>query len=327
MGTGGRVNPYVFFVGCPRSGTTLLRRIGDAHPELAIIRELHWLPLWWERRVGLTQEGMITPSFVAKLREHSHFRRLELDPPDVDALFEEGRRKHYARFVTELFDLHGEVKEKRLVGEKTPAYVRHIRTLHYLWPHAKIVHLIRDGRDVGLSLLDWSTSDRAAGRFPTWADDPITTAALFWEWNVRLGREAGTPLGREQYYELRYEALVADPELECRELCAFLGLGYDAAMLSFYEGRRRSTPGLSAKKAWQPVTIGLRSWRDQMAPGDIMRFEHAAGELLEELGYERGAASASDVGLAAASGLRQAFVDHARSCGWPVPEAWDRVAA
>jgi hypothetical protein len=320
------VNPYVFFVGCPRSGTTLLRRIGNAHAELAIIRELHWVPLWWERRRGLTPEGTVTADLVARLRRHSHFPRLEVDPADVNALLDESRPKHYAQFVTELFDLHGEVKGKRLVGEKTPMYVRHLPTLNELWPDAKVVHLIRDGRDVALSLLEWSRSDRAAGRFPTWVEDQVTTAALFWEWNVRLGREAGIFLGADQYYESRYEGLVADPAHECRRLCAFLGLGYDPAMLRFHEERTSSRPGLSAKKAWQPVTPGLRSWREQMAPADVVRFEAAAGDLLTELGYER-AAAPSDEELAYASRLRQAFADHARSSGWRVPEAWEWVAA
>src|SRR5688572_8226105 len=122
-GGSSRVNPYVFFVGCPRSGTTLLRRIGNAHPELAVMRELHWLPHWWERRVGLTAEGMVTPALVAKLRQHPRFERLEVDPADLDALLEDGAPKHYARFVTEVFDLHGKVKGKPRVGEKTPKYV------------------------------------------------------------------------------------------------------------------------------------------------------------------------------------------------------------
>jgi hypothetical protein len=320
------VNPYVFFVGCSRSGTTLLQRIGDAHPELAIVAEQHWLPRWWEWRIALTPEGMITRDLLDMLLADRRFPLLEVPFTRVVELVESDQPKHYARFVTELFDLHGEVRGKPLVGEKTPKYVRYLPTLNELWPHAKVVHLIRDGRDVALSLLDWDKAERNVGRFPTWKEDAVATAALYWEWHVRLGREAGSLLGPDRYHELRYEALVADPELECRELCDFLGLAYDPVMLRFHEGRKRSKPGLSAKKSWQPVTPGLRSWRQQMAPGDVARFEATAGPLLEGLGYPR-AAPASDGELARAARLREAFVNYARAGGWRVPEAWGRVAA
>jgi hypothetical protein len=320
------MNPYVFFVGCPRSGTTLLRRIADAHPELAVIRELHWLPRWWEQRVGVEPDGTVTNELAQRLLANRRFARLEIGADGVGELVYNGRPKHYARFVTELFDLHGRAKQKRLVGEKTPKYVRHLPTLHELWPQAKIVHLIRDGRDVALSLLDWSKAKRNVGRFPTWNEDSVMTAAFFWEWNVRLGQEAACRIPPEGYYELRYEALVGDSEHECRQLCDFLALSYDPSMLRFHEGRTTSKPGLSPKKAWQPVTAGLRDWRQQMMPGDIARFEAAAGGLLDELGYERGAAvRGEDVALAAQ--LRDAFAADAHARRLAVPEAWERGAA
>jgi hypothetical protein len=319
------VNPYVFFVGCPRSGTTLLRRIGNAHRDLAIVGELHWLPRYWERRVGITPEGFVTRDLLDALFADRRFPKLALAPERVAELLADGRPKHFSRFVTELFDLHGQVEGTRRVGEKTPGYVRALPTIHSLWPGAKVVHLIRDGRDVTLSVLEWSKAERLAGRFPTWEDDPVVTAALWWELHVRLGREAGALLGTERYYELRYESLVADAERECASLCAFLGVDYDPAMLLFHERRTRSTRGLSAKKAWRPIIAGLRSWREQMEPDVLRRFESAAGELLAELGYSPGStASGDDLGRAAE--LRAAFADHARSRRRRVPDAWSVAA-
>jgi hypothetical protein len=320
------MNPYVFFVGCSRSGTTLLRRIGDAHPELAVAGEQHWLPRFWEWRIGVAPDGTVTRNLLDMLLADRRFKSLKLPFRRVAELVENGP-KHYGRFVTELFDLYGEAQNKRYVGEKTPKYTRYLPTLNELWPHAKVVHLIRDGRDVALSLLEWDKAERNVGRFATWNEDPVTTAALYWEWNVRLGREASVLLGPNRYYELRYESLVADPELEMRRLCDFLGLAYDPAMLRFHEGRTRSKAGLSAKNAWQPVTAGLRNWRAQMATEHLTRFEAAAGDLLRELGYERPPVDASEDRLARAARLRRAFGGYARSAGWRVPAAWGKVAA
>jgi sulfotransferase family protein len=327
MGEPRRVNPYVFLVGCLRSGTTLLQRIVDAHPEIAIIHETQWVPRWYERRVGLTQEGMVTSELVERLLAHRRFPRLELDPADVEALVDHGRPKHYSDFVSDVFDLHGRVKGKRLVGEKSPGYVRHLPALHELWPDARIVHLIRDGRDVALSVLEWKKRESTAGQFPTWEEDPITTAALWWEWHVRLGREAADLLGPERYCEFSYESLVADPERECAALCTFLGVTYDDAMLRFHEGRRRPKPGRSAKAAWLPVTRGLRSWREQMAATDVEHFEAVAGPLLDELGYARAGQPIGREELAQAARLRKVFADGVRGRRRRVPAAWTKDAA
>src|SRR5207253_11280576 len=124
-------------------------------------------------------------------------------------------------------------------------------------------------------------------RYPTWADDPVTTAALWWRWHVQLGRQEGSRLTPSLYREVRYEALVADPEAECRKLCAFLEVAYDDRMLRYHEGRVRPKPGLSAKRAWLPPLQGLRDWRTEMPADALEQVEAVAGELLDELGYER----------------------------------------
>ena len=320
------MNPYVFFLGCPRSGTTLLQRLGNAHPLLAVINEIQWVPKWWERRAGVAPDGTVTTELVRKLLAHRRFPRLELQPQRVAELVREGEPKPYARFVRELFDLHGEIKGKRLVGEKSPTYVRHLPTLHELFPEARVVHLLRDGRDVALSALDWKKGERILGRSPTWKDDPLTTAALWWEWHVRLGREAAGLLGSERYHELFYESLVAEPERECMRLCTFLGIAYDATMLRFHEGRMKPKPGRGAKAAWLPVTRGLRNWAEQMAPAEVRHFEAAAGLLLQELGYAPGAETISAEEFDRAARLRAAFAAGARARGRAVPEAWSVAA-
>jgi hypothetical protein len=195
------------------------------------------------------------------------------------------RRDH--TFLEGVFALYGKNKGKNLVGNKTPAYVKGLPVLHAHWPTAKFIHLFRDGRDVCLSVLSWYHADRTAGRYSTWALDPVSTTALWWKHKVGLGRQAGQSLGQDLYYEIRYESLVTHPTEECAKLCSFLGVPYDEVMLRFHEGRTKSDPGLDAKRAWRPITPGLRDWKTQMGTEDIERFEAAAGDLLDQLGYPR----------------------------------------
>jgi hypothetical protein len=259
----------------------------DAHPQVAVTHEQDWIANFFRKRTGLTPDGQVTPKLVTRLLQHKRFPKLRVGREDLERLLGSGPAISYAAFVTGILDLYGKSRGKRLVGDKCPSYVLAIPSLHALWPGAKFIHLIRDGRDVCLSLLDWDKPDRLTARFVRSAEDRVSTSALYWKWLVQAGREAGRSLGPERYYEIRYEALLADALGECARLCAFLGVPYTAAMLRFHERRRRNEPGLGAKAAWLPITPGLRDWRGQMPPGQLERFEAAAGDLLNELGYPR----------------------------------------
>jgi hypothetical protein len=281
-------NPFVFVVGCPRSGTTLLQRILDAHPLLAICPETFWVVYFYKKRIGLTPDGRVTPGLNSQLLTYYKFYRMKAAQADLNRLVEPQGPTSYADFVARLFDHYGEYWHKPLVGDKTPDYVRNLPTLHSLWPQSKIIHVIRDGRDVCLSAISWKRKiNRLTSQFTTWEKHPVTTAALWWDWHVRKGREDGHSLSAGSYCELRYENLIAQAEKECARLCDFLSLPPDESMLKFHEGRIRTEPGLDAKNAWMPITAGLRDWRNQMPPEDIERFEAAAGDLLSELGYPR----------------------------------------
>ena len=165
-------------------------------------------------------------------------------------------------------------------------------------------------------------SGEKGSRYSTWRDDPVHTAALWWEWHVQMGREAGRLLGEGLYYEIRYESLVTQPANECAGLCAFLGVPYDEQMLQFHEGRTRTASGLDAKHAWLPITPGLRDWRSQMPPEDVERFEAVSGDLLDELGYRRAVPHPRTEVVEHGSSLRTLFSRDVRSRGFPTPKRW-----
>jgi hypothetical protein len=285
------LNPFVFLVGCPRSGTTLLQRLLDGHPQIAITPETHWIPCWFhdKSRKGITPEGRVSKKLLRKLYAHPRFAELGVSPGKSHFRVEGEGRVTYARFVSSLYDLYGQRQGKPLVGDKTPGYALEMTTLNGLWPAAKFVHLIRDGRDVALSILDWERAKNwgpgeGAARYRTWAEDRLSTAALWWEWHVRLARESGYDLGPALYHEVRYEALVSKPEGECQSICAFLGAPSEV-LLPVYEERARVNGGRADKHPWMPITRSLRDWQSQMTPPEVERFEAVAGGLLEELGY------------------------------------------
>jgi hypothetical protein len=316
------MNPRFFIVGAARSGNTLLQRLLNANPAITVVDETHWIPKWLARGRGLTPDGKVTPAFVRRLADYPRFARWQIPLEGLEEIVADGARPTYAAFASRFFDLYGEARGKALVGDKTPRYVRDIPTLHALWPQAKFVHIIRDGRDVCLSANAWRKAYKLRRRYPTWTNDPVATAAAWWAWLVRLGRADGLRLGPDNYYELRYERLVADPAAECELLCGFLGVAYEDKMLRFHEGRRVDDTRLDAKQAWLPVTPGLRSWITELPPAEVERFEAVAGALLDELGYPLAAHNLGQQALARASRIAASFCEDLKMRGERVPEAW-----
>lgn len=315
-------NPYVFLIGSPRSGTTMLKRMVSAHPEITITRETHWIPRFIERCRGVDSEGRVTPDITKELFGHHRFSQMKVSQEQVEQIVSSNPGMMYADLVSELFDRYAKRKGKRLAGDKTPKYVRRLPTLLTMWPDAKVIHLVRDGRDVCLSMRYWRMAHKAVGRFSTWEESPTVTAALWWKVLVGLGCEDGQQFARTNYLEVRYEDLVNHSERECRRIVEHLRLPYDEAMLHYHEGRTSKESGLSANAAWLPPTKGLRDWQTQMPSDDIQRFEAAAGDLLQELGYPLRAPSIAPQIENETRRVEEQFTDEAISFGWRFPRMW-----
>lgn len=300
-------SPFLFVVGCPRSGTTLLQRMLDAHPELAVANDTHFISRAVRVVAPALARGDDAPIDAATERAlidwsigYRRFGRLGLS----DEAIEHARRaESFVEFVAEIYRALAARHGKRWGGEKTPDYVRSLPLLRRLFPRTPIVHIVRDGREVALSLLDWAEVGKGPGRFALWRDEPLATAALWWRWQVASGRRAAANLPADAVHELRYARLVAEPRAELERLAAFLGLGEVDAMLAFHEGKTRRGAGRSAKSSWLPPTPGLRDFERVMAADDLALFELLAGDLLDELGEPRAADPAR---VAAAALVRRA---------------------
>ncbi len=315
-------NPYVFLVGCPRSGTTMMKRMVNAHPMVAITRETHWIPRYFEKNWGVTEDGLATEKIVEKLFEHHRFAQMKISRDRLLKLLRSQPDLTYAALVSQIFDRYGRRKNKLLVGDKTPTYVRKLPTLHTLWPNARIVHLVRDGRDVWLSIRQWRMAAKSAGKFSTWDLDPMVTTALWWKALVGMGRRDGDAIGKQLYREIKYELLVAQPKVECKKLAHFLNIPHVEAMERYYEGRTQAADGqLSTNAAWLPPTPGRRNWRTEMAAEEVEKFEAAAGELLDSLGYERSFPTISSQVRQKVQTLKNAFAEEVGS-RWRLPEPW-----
>jgi hypothetical protein len=270
-------DPFLFIVGCGRSGTTLLRAMCNSHPRLAIPPESHFVVCLAERHSA--PRSFDCSAFLDDLYRDERFDLWQLDREQVEQSLARSSSADYADAVRQVFGTWAAVRGKQRYGDKTPVYVLHIERLASLFPEAVFIHLIRDGRDVACSFLELG-----------WAAT-VEDAALHWRLRVTRGRRAGRKLGPRRYRELRYEDLVDDPEGSLRELCRAIDLAFSPAMLDHTIGVDDVISSTSHpeyhQRLNQPTTATLRDWRRELTADQVGRFELLAGDLLSDLGYER----------------------------------------
>jgi hypothetical protein len=279
----------LLLLGVSRSGTTLLRVVLDRSPGIAVPDESFFVPLL-ARRHGRTID---VERFLDDVARVPTIRDWGVSVPEVAARLRPGMSVGEA--IAAVYEACADAAGKPRWGDKTPMYMRHLSLLEKLFPDAQYVHLVRDGRDAALSFLQMPE-----GTFTrTWAH-PSTPAqfACLWRKEVRDARTLGRRVGASRYFEVRYEALVEDPEATVRAICAFAALPYEPAMLD-YTGAVDVSAKPHQQRLLTPPTSGVRSWRSDMSAEDVAAFESVAGDLLDELGYE--------VGSATGSGLRARF--------------------
>lgn len=277
---------FPFVVGCNRSGTTMLRGMLDSHPELAVPPEAYFVvPILCRadqfRRGGAPDGPFDGHAFLADLRARGTFRDVwALPDPVLDALEAEWEPQDVPEALTDLYASYATQHGKSRYADKTPQHVMHIDRLAGCFPQARFVHLVRDGRDVVPSLLDYPHGPK---RF---AD-----AVEYWRYRVRAGLRAGAALSPDRYREIRYEALVDDPEAVLRDLCDFIELQYRPEMLGYHDRAGELLVGAfdpgHHHNISRPPTKGIRNWRVSLSPRQVQLFEVLAGDLLDELGYER----------------------------------------
>lgn len=271
------MTPFVFFVGTNGSGTTLHRAIFDSHPDLAIPGEGRFVVELASRRDVYEADLFDVPRFVADISGRWRFDNWGLSSEDAEgALTSPTHVTDYADAVRRLYDLYARRHGKTRYGDKTQSNIHDLALLGDLFPEARFVHVVRDGRDVALAHTDGKK---------------VEQVAISWRRRVEEGRVAGAALGPQRYTESRFEELVEDPESSVRRLCAFLDLEYHPQMLEYHKRADQIVGTTASPKRhtdiYLPPTKGLRDWRTELTPEQVARFEALAGDVLSVLGYER----------------------------------------
>jgi hypothetical protein len=287
--------PAPFVVGVPRSGTTLLRLQLDAHPRLAIGPETGFGLV--AGRFGAA--GVSPDELLAALTELDTWPDLALDQDAARRALELAQRPwSFGNGLRAIYAALAARDGKPRWGDKTPVHSTCMPAIAAALPEARFIHIIRDGRDVAASVREL-----------TFAPGDGSIEAIAGDWRERITTARTDAAGLAHYREVRYERLVTEPEAVLRELCDFVELDFDAAMLRAHE---RAADMLARLPEHRPegATVATRAersarhvhllhppdptragrWRETLTADEVARFELTAGTMLRELGYELAAA-------------------------------------
>jgi hypothetical protein len=294
-----------FFVfGHARSGTTLLMRLLRLHPEVHCNYQAHFFT-----RQPLLKSLVDSPQaeewLTRKSNRWNHGR-------DLSSLV----LRAAADFIME----RDAAKEgKRIVGDKSPSSTIHgqaVRDMHAVYPDAKLVYIVRDGRDVLISerfrnlveeskflkaedkrIIEELRKDQTPftnGTQSIFTENLIRRVAKGWVTNVQETEEEGKRLFGSNYCSLRYEDILEHPFEELTRLWKFLGVKkIDASLEEKIKAEMESNPD----EEWQAKrNEGIASflpkghagnWERLFTARDKSRFKEVAGEMLVKWNYEK----------------------------------------
>jgi hypothetical protein len=288
--------PLFFILGRPRSGTTLLRTLFDAHPNVKIPPEFPiLLPLYQKYRKVKDWDEKTVESFVDQIFRSPAFNNRKLENLGIDRatytanlmkLVHSGNTldflKSFNYYAHSLFP-----KEDILwIGDKNPVYSIYAKRFLKIFPDSRFICIIRDYRDNYISMKGLADLNLEA---------PVLSIQVCrWRYVVKLFQECKKKYP-DRFYILRYEDLVSNQEVIFKELCSFLDIPYDPVVFDFFRKKEESMKLYPKeivekyhKSLMNPINTGrMDLWKKEMTDKQVRLADQVAGKYADSLGYER----------------------------------------
>ncbi|NVO20911.1 MAG: sulfotransferase [Bacteroidetes bacterium] len=280
--------PVFFILGRPRSGTTLLRTLFDAHPNVTTPVECAFIINMNQKygKIRSWTKDMLL-EFYEDVQKHIKFDtwNINLDTLKADLLECEGENTFQNVCKVVYFDYESlfPKEEIKWIGDKNPVYATYTPELLKLFPDAKFIHLIRDPRDNIISLKNVDF------------EGPFTALLAYrWEHSARKLHYIKKK-HPDKFYTIRYEDLVSEPTKYYRELCDFLSIPYNDSVFEFYKIQGEAMKKFNVEKIMKyhksllsPInTKKVNLWKTELPERDIRITEFVAGRWIKKSGYER----------------------------------------
>jgi hypothetical protein len=280
--------PFFFVIGRPRTGTTLLRSLFDAHPNVQIPWECQFILNLYPKYGKLKHWNPETlEHFYADLLLQWQFSSWNIDHDKLKSDLQACAGENSYAMVCQVVYLNNISLYPKdsilLIGDKNPGYTIYPHRIKEIFPDAKFLYILRDYRDNYQSVrnVDFEL--------------PVVSLVVYkWKYFYKKTLEAAQAFP-DSFYFIRYEDLVSQPEMHVRNLCTFLDLQYDPGVFDFYKKKDKAEekyPAVILKKhhksLFNPVNtsrIGL--WEKSMSRRQVRIADLVAGKFAEKAGYER----------------------------------------
>ena len=269
----GKALDPTFVVGCERSGTTLLRVLLDRHSMVAVTEETHFFPRIYERFRASHQYSGHNALFSLiqddpRMAKQPIDRQLILNrfkgyPPDFKHLFQSVLEEYADQHKT----LH--------VVEKTPGHLAYVEQIFKWFPMARVVCIVRDGRDVARSLMkaDWTRKN-------------LRLQAMVWRWAAAEGMRLANRYPR-QFMQVKFEDLLCHPQRTLGSVDQFIGINFEEQQLSTGTPTRFNLQDNALhQKTLEPLdTSRIGAWRQASTDPEKWLMNSMMGPCLRRLGY------------------------------------------
>ncbi len=283
--------PFFFILGRSRSGTTLLRNLFDAHPNVAIPTEVPFIPFTYKKfgRVK-TWDDKCIHDFVVCISNFWKFRNLHITAVELEIILQQERDKtpkfSYTDVIKTIACSYPSAfpkSEIMLAGDKSPSYSLFPQLLYKIFPDAKFVAIVRDYRDVVASVkqVDFEL--------------PYTSIiCIYWRFSQRQIMKL-VEKHPKQFMLIRYEDFVMKPEEKLAGICDFLGVEFLPAVLDDFNQPKAMAQEFNAAlfekhhaSLKAPVNTGnIDKWKRSLTDFDVRVADFFVGKWAERSGYKR----------------------------------------
>ncbi|MGI9285425.1 MAG: sulfotransferase family protein [Pseudomonadales bacterium] len=308
METSQQITPFFIF-GSPRSGTSLLSRMLDSHELLVVPNETlifkmfsSTLRFYGDLSAIENQQELLRD--ILKTRVIGYWTPKPIFEDIAPLITKPG----FAGVIEAIICSTAKHKQLAAWGEKSPGHVFYWEQIKQAFPDSKVVHIVRDGRDVATSIINARMGPKT-----------YYAAAKMWKSYLEAIEQIKSDCPAGDFVEIKYEELLAEPRENLERICGILGVPYSDSMLNFHEkDTNYQTDSTNLQNLQRPLMPANREkWRNVLSPADLKEFESVAGKKLDDYGYPSVVDSPSrpsrmELAARIATSLAARFVSRAR---------------
>ncbi len=290
------VSPF-FILSNPRSGSSLLRIICESHSQLCVPPESGFMEWWYPKYMDWkkidSRDNQKVNLFVNDLLTSKKIETWNFDRQFLITLIQKEQPKNYSELIALIYLAFGlkNKKKTKVWGDKNNYYIHQTALLHTLYPKAKYIHLIRDGRDVATSYIALKDLRSESNYVPKLTSN-ITEIAKEWNSNNMVLHTFFKTMDKKKVIRIYFEDIIKNLKQECIRITDFLEVPLEESMLNYYimnktqEIEPTETLDWKKKTLEKPDTDAIGKYKHMLSDEEIAIFNNIAKEGLIEFGYE-----------------------------------------